>query len=129
VLIGELAEASGATTKTLRFYEKAGLLPAPERTAAGYRDYHTQTLPRLDFIRRGRAAGLSLTHIREVLEIRDGGSPPCRHVHDLLGRRLADLERQISDLQALHDTLADLRDAATTMDPGSCDPTTICRYL
>jgi MerR family transcriptional regulator, Zn(II)-responsive regulator of zntA len=80
MLIGELAEASGATTKTLRFYEEAGLLPAPERTAAGYRDYNAQILPRLDFIRRGRAAGLSLTQIREVLEVRDAGSPPCQHV-------------------------------------------------
>lgn len=88
MLIGELAEASGATTKTLRFYEEAGLLPAPERTAAGYRDHNAQILPRLDFIRRGRAAGLSLTQIREVLEVRDAGSPPCQHVQDLLGRRL-----------------------------------------
>ena len=54
--IGELAVASGTTTKTLRFYEEAGLLPAPERTANGYRDYTPAALARLDFVRRGRTA-------------------------------------------------------------------------
>ena len=49
--IGELAVASGTTTKTLRFYEEAGLLPAPERTANGYRDYTPAALARLDFVR------------------------------------------------------------------------------
>ena len=58
--IGELAVASGTTTKTLRFYEEAGLLPAPERTANGYRDYTPAALARLDFVRRGRTAGLTL---------------------------------------------------------------------
>lgn len=56
--IGELAVASGTTTKTLRFYEEAGLLPAPERTANGYRDYTPAALARLDFVRRGRTADL-----------------------------------------------------------------------
>jgi DNA-binding transcriptional MerR regulator len=77
VRIGELAEASGMTTKTLRFYEEAGLLPAPERTSGGYRDYDPEVVPRLDFIRRSRAAGLTLAQIRDVLDVRDGGTAPC----------------------------------------------------
>ena len=54
VRIGELAEAAGTTTKTLRFYEDQGLLPPAERTAAGYRDYTPDALARVDFIHRGR---------------------------------------------------------------------------
>ena len=127
--IGELAVASGTTTKTLRFYEEAGLLPAPERTANGYRDYTPAALARLDFVRRGRTAGLTLAQIREVLDIRDAGVAPCQHVQDLLETRLGDLDRQIADLQALRHTVARLRDDAAMVDPTNCDATTVCRYL
>lgn len=61
--IGELAEAAGTTTKTLRFYEDQGLLPPAERTPGGYRDYTTESLTRIDFIHRGQAVGLSLAQI------------------------------------------------------------------
>ena len=127
--IGELAEASGTTTKTLRFYEEAGLLPAPDRTANGYRDYAAEALARLGFIRRSRTAGFTLAQIREVLDIRDAGVAPCRHVQDLLETRLDDLDRQIADLQALRHTVAHLHHSATTSDPTKCDTTTVCRYL
>jgi len=127
--IGELAEASSTTTKTLRFYEEAGLLPAPNRTASGYRDYDPDVVARLNFIRRSRTAGLSLAQIREVLDIRDSGSAPCQHVHELLEDRLAGLDRQIAELQALRRTVAQLRDAATSVEPADCDPVLVCRYL
>lgn len=127
--IGELAEASGTTTKTLRFYEETGLLPPPERTTGGYRNYTPQALARLDFIRRSRTAGLTLTQIREILDIRDAGAAPCQHVHDLLQTRLNDIDRQISDLQTLRHTVAHLHDRAATIDPTSCEESTVCRYL
>lgn len=127
--IGELAEASGTTTKALRFYEDAGLLPAPERTAAGYRDYSPDVISRLAFIRRSQAAGLTLAQIREILEIRDGGHAPCDHVQQLLSDRLADLDRQIAELTELRATVAHLKADATTVEPARCDPETVCRYL
>jgi DNA-binding transcriptional MerR regulator len=65
--IGELAEASGTTTKALRFYEEAGLLPSPDRTGAGYRDYPPEIINRLAFIHRSQSAGLTLAQIREIL--------------------------------------------------------------
>jgi DNA-binding transcriptional MerR regulator len=84
---------------------------------------------RLDFIRRGRAAGLTLAQIREVIELRDAGATPCRHVQDLLSSRLAGLDRQIAELQALRETVAQLRDDASTADPAACRPRDVCRYL
>ncbi len=57
--IGELAAATGTTTKTLRFYEDAGLLHPAGRTPTGYRQYSEDAVARLDFIRRGRSAGLT----------------------------------------------------------------------
>ena len=127
--IGRLAAASGTTAKTLRFYENTGLLAAPDRTPGGYRNYTPDVLPRLDFIRRGRAAGLTLAQIREVLDVRDAGATPCEHVQQLLTTRLADLDNQIADLRALRETVAQLCDAAATVEPASCEPVTVCRYL
>ena len=99
--IGELATQAGITTKTVRFYEQKGLLPPPERATNGYRDYGPTVLSRLSFIRRGRAAGLTLAQIREVIEVRDSGDAPCGHVYQLLTQRLADVDRHIADLQVL----------------------------
>ncbi len=127
--IGELAQASGITTKTLRFYEATGLLPPAERTASGYRDFTRDTLGRLDFIRRGRAAGLSLAQVRQVLDIADAGRTPCRHVHSLLGERLTGLDRQIADLQALRAAVAQLRDTVAVADPDPANLEQGCPYL
>ena len=68
--IGEPAAAAGPPTKTLRFYEESGLLPPTEGAANGYRDYGMEAMSRLGLIRRGRAAGLSLAQIREVIDNR-----------------------------------------------------------
>ena len=127
--IGELAAITRTTTKTLRFYEDSGLLPPAGRTGGGYRDYDQDAVSRLDFIRRGRAAGLTLAQIREVLQIRDAGAAPCGHVHDLLEERLADLDHQLADLQALRDGVAQLRDVAVDADPTECAAEDVCRYL
>ena len=127
--IGELAEATGTTTKTLRFYEDSGLLPPPERTVNGYRDYDQEAIARLDFIRRGRAAGLTLAQIREVLVIRDTGTAPCHHVKELLDIHLTALDQQIADLQALRTNVAHLRDDAAQANPSECQSKDVCRYL
>ena len=127
--IGELAEASGTTAKTLRFYEEQGLLPAAERTPAGYRDYTPDAVGRIDFIHRGQAAGLTLAQVRQSLDIRDDGPAPCGHVQDLLDSRLADLDEQIAQLVALRETITQLRDQAATVEPETCSPDQVCRYL
>jgi len=64
---------------------------ADRATTSGYRDYAHDAVARLDFIRRGRAAGLTLAQIREVLAVRDASQAPCRHVQDLLAARLTGL--------------------------------------
>jgi MerR family Zn(II)-responsive transcriptional regulator of zntA len=114
VRIGELAEATDTTIKTLRFYEQAGLLPAPARTPGGYRDYDPETIGRLELIRRSRKAGLSLAQIRDlldVLDLTDAGHAPCPHVRRLISARLADLDAQLASLLASRDALDELRNA------------------
>ncbi|MDQ6752924.1 MAG: heavy metal-responsive transcriptional regulator [Actinomycetota bacterium] len=127
--IGETAAAAGMTVKTLRFYEDRGLLPAADRAPNGYREYPRETLNRLEFIRRGRTAGLTLAQIGDILSVRDVGQAPCIHVKDLLAKQLADLEVRIAELTALRTTVAEFHDAAAAGDPSACDPERICSYL
>ncbi|MCY0940482.1 MerR family DNA-binding protein [Streptomyces antarcticus] len=127
--IGALAAATGTTTKTLRFYEQAGLLADPPRTPGGYRDYPAHSKTRVGFIRSAQAAGLSLAEIRDVLAIRDGGQPPCGHVNDLLRQHLADVEHRIAELEATRDMLSELARTASATDSAACTEGDICRIL
>ncbi|WP_407792074.1 MerR family DNA-binding protein (plasmid) [Streptomyces sp. L7] len=127
--IGEAATVTGMTTKTLRFYEGRGLLPATPRAPNGYRDYGADTVARIDFIRRSRVAGLTLTQISDILKVRDAGQAPCTHVRDLLAEQLADLDRQITELTALRSTVAEYHALVLAADPVACDPERICSYL
>lgn len=127
--IGEAAAAAGMTTKTLRFYENCGLLPAVERAANGYRDYGNDAVDRVDFIRRGRAAGLGLAQLRTLLDLRTDGTAPCGHLTEVLADQLAQLDRKITALQTLRDALADLQDSAIHNPELSCDPQQICSSL
>ncbi len=77
MLIGELADAAGLPTQTIRFYERRGLLPEPVRGANGYRIYDESTLTRLNLVRTAQAAGLTLAEIGSVIDLRDDGNVPC----------------------------------------------------
>lgn len=120
MLIGELAQRTGTTTKTLRFYEAEGLLPAPDRTRSGYRDYPTQTANRVAFIRDAQRAGFTLRQIGQILRIRDGGQPPCEHVGQLIDRRLKEVQRRIAELQQTKAELQQLARRTRELDPASC---------
>ena len=118
--IGEAAERSGVPAKTIRFWEDQRLLPAPARTPASYRDYDPAVLERLAFIRHAQAAGLTLEHIRQVLDIRDDGQPPCVHVAGLIARRLAEVEARLAELARARSQLAALAVRAAAQDPADC---------
>ena len=105
--IGELAERTTVPTKTIRFWESEGLLPEPERTASGYRDYDRTAVDRIGFIRQAQTAGLTLTQIRQILEVADGGDPPCEHVAVAVADRLAEVDARIKELQAMRRHLRD----------------------
>lgn len=127
--IGVLAARAGLTTKTIRFYEDAGLLPPPPRTSAGYRDYPAQTLTRLTFVRNARAAGLTLAEIRGVLAIRDRGQAPCQHVTSLIDHHLTQVGQRLAELIQAQNVLHDLKDRAAGTDPAACASEEICSIL
>lgn len=127
--IGEVAREAGLATSAIRFYEEAGLLPEPDRTAAGYRAYDPSILDRLAFIRAGQSVGLTLAELAEVLDIRDHGEPPCRHVSTLIDQRIEEIDDRILELRRLRGELASLSAAAAEFDPQECTPESICRIL
>jgi DNA-binding transcriptional MerR regulator len=118
--IGEVAGQAGVPAKTIRFREGQHLLGQPARTPAGYRDYDPAILERLAFIRHAQSAGRTLEHIRQVLDIRDGGQPPCVHVTRLISRRLGEVEARLAELSRARDQLVMLAGRAAAQDPAGC---------
>lgn len=125
--IGQAARAAGVTRKAVRVYEAKGLLPRAERSTAGYRLYTPEDVDLLTFIRRARTLGLHLDDVREVLEIRHGGTPPCDAVRSLLDERVAEIDATIDDLLALRQTLTETRRAADDRPCGELS--TICSII
>ena len=127
--IGEVARKIGVATSAIRFYEESGLLPEPNRTPSGYRDYDQAVIDRLAFIRAGQAVGLTLAELREVLGIRDRGEAPCTHVAALIDLRIDEIHKRIKDLRRLRRDLTALAGKAAVFDPADCPPDSICRIL
>ena len=127
--IGELAGRAGLTTKALRYYEQAGVLPGPARTASGYRDYDDTALARLRFVRAAQAAGLTLAEIRTVIAVREDQGAPCEHVTALLDRHAAALDERIAELGATRAEVRRLRDRAATLDPATCRADGVCHVI
>jgi len=106
VTIGGLSKRTGVKIETVRFYERAGILPKPPRTAGGHRLYGQDHVKRLSFVRRSRELGFSLENVRELLELIDGGRHTCDEVRAVTLEHLADVHRKIADLERLERTLA-----------------------
>ena len=129
VRIGEVAELSGMTTKTLRFCEDRGLLPRADRTSTGYREYGQDAVSRLDFIRRSRISRLILAQIGDIPQVRNDGTAPRLHASAMLAIQLESLDQQIAKLIALRATVAGHHATVAEADPAVCDAEQICSYL
>ena len=129
MLIGEIADAVGVTSQAIRFYERKGLLPGAERGANGYRLYDESMLTRLRFINVAQAAGLTLSEIRSIIDLRDDGTAPCTHVLALVDSKLADVRARIRHLAALKAELEALLAQGHLLDPADCADDDICHIL
>jgi DNA-binding transcriptional MerR regulator len=104
--IGELAERAGVGVQTLHYYERLGLLPKPDRSAANYRLYPTSALRRVQFIKKAQSLGFTLEEIKEILGLRGQGRAPCRCVADVGKKHLQELDARIAALQVFRRELA-----------------------
>ena len=129
MLIGQRAGALGIPTRTVRFYERKGLLPDPRRAQNGYRVYDETTLARLRFIRSAQAAGLTLAEIASIIHVRDDGTAPCSHVDALLDKKLTDVRQRRRQLAALETELVQLRERSRQLDPADCTAGEICHIF
>jgi DNA-binding transcriptional MerR regulator len=102
---GKLAYLSGVSSDTLRYYERVGILPVPQRSPANYRDYPLASVQRVQLIQRALKIGFSLDELKTILGLRDRGGAPCRHVRKLLQSKIRDVESQLKHLMEMRGEL------------------------
>ncbi len=127
--ISEVASRTGFSPSALRYYEKVGLIPGPERTQSGYRVFTDRHLEILGFVARAKRLGLPLEEIRVLAEAWSTGD--CRatreHLLDLVRSKLAQLRHLIGDMVAFRDQLEEVHDGLSGGPaPARCGPECGC---
>jgi DNA-binding transcriptional MerR regulator len=115
--IGELAAASGVSIDTVRFYERRGVLPTPERTESGYRTYTSATVDRLRFARRLQELGFTLDEVIDALATHDTGTATCESERWRLEAVLERIDGRISELRRLR---TEVRRVMGCCETGAC---------
>jgi Cd(II)/Pb(II)-responsive transcriptional regulator len=119
--IGELARRADCPVETVRYYEKAGLLPAPRRSGANYRSYAAEHAERLAFILRCRSLDMSLPEIRGLLSAMDRPGADCSQIDRLLDEHIGHVSARITELKRLKAELVAIRArCAGAGSPGEC---------
>ncbi len=119
--IGALAQAAGVGVETIRFYERKGLLPEPPRTRAGYRQYPSDTVDRVRFIRRAQGLGFALREISELLDLRVDEVAACGPVEAQAREKLEQVTGKMEELRRIETALQRLVEACEAREPtGAC---------
>lgn len=126
--VGKLAKSIGINIETVRYYERMGLLPVPERLASGYRVYNEQAVKRLRFVSRAKSLGFSLEEIKELLALYSNPSTDCEAICEQARMKCADIEKRITDLKRIHKALKQLEQTCPGGDKG-LDECTITQCL
>ena len=103
--IGEVARRSEVGIETIRYYERQGLLAEPDRRPSGYRQYDESVVSRLQFIRRAKELGFTLSEIKELLGLWFDVNTKCVHVRQRAERKINDIEDKIRSLQRMKRSL------------------------
>lgn len=107
--IGQLAQQTDTHIETIRYYEKQGLLPEPQRDQANFRMYQAVHVERLNFIRQCRLLDLSLEEIRQLLAVKDVPTTTCDAVNHVLDEHMQHVTKRITELQGLAEKLKHIR--------------------
>jgi Cd(II)/Pb(II)-responsive transcriptional regulator len=107
--IGELARSTGVEVETIRYYERAGLLPSGSREANGYRSYGPAHLERLAFVRHCRALDIPLADVKRLLQFLASPASDCGDIDHLIDDQLARVRARLASMRALESQLTALR--------------------
>jgi Cu(I)-responsive transcriptional regulator len=118
--IGEAARAVGVSAKMVRYYEQIGLVPAAERTDAGYRQYSDRDVCVLRFIRQSRSLGFSIPQIADLLGLWSNGRRTSRDVKEVVRRHLDDLSERMREMAAMKAALERLVTSCHGSDEPQC---------
>ncbi|MHA1189628.1 MAG: MerR family transcriptional regulator [Alphaproteobacteria bacterium] len=118
--IGELARRTNVKIETIRYYERIDLMPKPDRTPGGNRQYNHDQLKRLSFIKRSRELGFSIAEIRQLLGMVDQHEFTCAEVHAVTLTQLDAVQQKIADLQRVEEVLADMASRCSRGDVPGC---------
>ncbi len=102
---GNLAKMAGVNIETIRYYEKQGILPEPDRSPSGYRQYDEETVNRIRFVKRAQKLGFSLSEIKQLLKLSNGQITDCDEVKDIALKKLEAIREKIINLQKLDSIL------------------------
>ncbi len=109
--IGEVAAQAGVNVQTLRYYERRGILQEPERTPSGYREYPSETVRVIRFIKRAQDLGFSLEEVEELLDLRQAGPRERRRVLAKAQEKILDVEEKLRRLASMRKALLSLVDS------------------
>ena len=118
--IGQAAELSGVTSKTIRYYESIGLIAAAPRTGGGYRSYGDHDVAFLSFIHRARGLGFSVADVNNLLELYHDKERASADVKGLANRHVEAIDRKIAELRAIRSTLGHLIEKCHGDDRPDC---------
>ncbi|MBD3641235.1 MAG: MerR family DNA-binding protein [Marinobacter sp.] len=127
--VKDIAQAAGVNPDTVRFYTREGLLNPTRNPDNNYQQYDADDLRRLRFARKARQLGFSLPEIRSILDQADDHHSPCPMVREVFEKRLADVEREIAELQQLRERMKGALEVWREMPDGTPDGHTICRLI
>ncbi|HVU14554.1 MAG TPA: heavy metal-responsive transcriptional regulator [Phototrophicaceae bacterium] len=122
---GELAKHGQVNPETIRYYERNGLLPLPERSEANYRLFAPNAVQRIRFIKRAQVVGFSLDEIKALLDLQSSADATSGDVRSMVDSKIREIDRKIAALQAMRDELSVLFDTC----PGGDRPTDECPIL
>jgi MerR family transcriptional regulator, mercuric resistance operon regulatory protein len=108
VRTSEVAQQADVNAQTLRYYERRGLLPEPERSPGGYRAYSADAVRLVRFVKRAQALGFTLDDIEELLHLAGGGPASCEEAKTMARARITDLDQRIAELVGMRDALTRL---------------------
>lgn len=106
--ISKLAAAAGVGVPTVRYYERRGLLPKPQRRASGYRDFDHASVRRIRFIRQAKELGFTLRDVSALLKLRVTPGSDCAAVRARAAGKLAEVTARLAELERIRDALAKL---------------------